>query len=308
MAVIFCKEITNRSRDDDAETNKRYVRTFQVLCDVATDSAATVAAHPEVPQYGETWVAKNALGVIVQTDPTALVIGRVAEQVDANDLHNWLVTVRYAGIQDVESIPWEVDYNPTRYQMPLLRDLNTAAPYPDGKPVVNAAGDPFSGGIMVDRTRTTLVLVKHVLTWNPVTADGYNDTLNQFTFLEERHPPGYAKETCKLTLGATRIPFPGHQTYFWKVRAEIDIDRRGWQPKPLNAGYHELVDVLGIPTRKKIILPGGLTPSLPQPLKPDGSKLPPDSPPGTQIPNYLEFKGYETKDWRGPPLSLEYVG
>src|SRR5262249_18755392 len=206
-------------------------------------------------------------------------------------------TIRYAGIDDIDLLPWEVDYNPTRYQKPLLRDLSEPS-----KRVLNTADDPFAGGVMVDRTRKTLVLVKPVLNWDPVMSDEYNDTLNLLPFLQGRHPPGFAPQTCKLTIGETRLPFPGNQTYFWRVRAEIDIDRRGWQSKPLNAGYHQKLTVLGVPTRQKIILPGGLTPSSPVPLDADGKYLPP----GAGDPLYLEFNGYEVKDWT--LLNLEYVG
>lgn len=296
MAVVHFEEVTGRDGSEDIETVRRYRRVFQVLCDTPQDGASVVLAHPLIPQFGDAYEYIDTTGIpATVTDTEVVAVERRVEQGDGENLQNWRVTVEYAGVTDPEAVPAEVEYSPTRYQVSIIEDINDPP-----KPVVNTAGDPFEGGITVDRTRGTLVIVRNKTNFDPVEASKYNDTLNEETFLGLVHPPGFAPGTCKLTIGAKRLRKRGRTEFYWQVRYEIDIDRRGWKVKVRNAGYRELVGPPGSKEPRPIMLKPGVNATSPQLLAADGTALAV----GAAIPPPLEFDGYETKPWS--PLGIEY--
>lgn len=293
MGVAFIKEITGRDGSKDSDSNKRYRRTWVVRADTPQDGASVVLAAAELPKFNDTYTYlddSNPLVPVVVTDPAAVVVDVQAVQDNINDPLDWRVIVQYAGVEDPAAQPAEVEYSPTRYQKAILEDVN-------GVPVMNAAGDYFEGGITVDRTRFTLTIVKAVLTWNPVAALAYEDSLNQTPFLALTHPPGFAPGTCKLTWGAKRVRRAGTTSFYWLRTAVIDIDRDGWKVPVRNTGFREKDPVTG---ERKAIQNRGVPVPAPVLLADDGTRLPDGDP----IPDPFLFDGYVTKDWAGQ--GLEY--
>ena len=293
MAVAFIQEITGRDGSKDSDTNKRYRRTWVVRTDTPQDGASVVLAAPGVPVFNDTYNYlddSDPFNPVPIYDLDAVVVDVQAIQDNPNDPRDWRVIVEYAGVGDPVSQPAEVEYSPTRYQKAILEDVN-------GVEIKNAAGDYFEGGITVDRTRFTLTIVKAVLTWNPVAALEYQDSLNQSWFLALAHPPGFAPQTCKLTWGAKRVRRAGTASFYWLRTAVIDIDREGWRTKLRNAGYREFNATQG--KAVEIMRTPGVPISAPVLLAEDGAELPEGSTPAT-----LPFDGYTTKDWSG--LGLEY--
>jgi hypothetical protein len=299
MQVVWFKEITGRDREDDIESNLRQRRTFQAITDAADGGPDQVLAHAEVPLLGDTlsYVDESSGVPIVVIDTSLVVVRRRAEQLDADNLCNWTVTVEYMGIGEPEAQPHEVEYTPTRYQEAMVDDVNGVA-------VVNAAGDPLVEGVMRDRTRFTIVIVKNVVDgdWDPIVAEEYQDSTNLVAFLAARHPPGFPGDTCKLTLAAKRVRKRGLTEFYWRVTATVEVDRRGWNAKVRNAGfrYYDAATNTLVPIRNG----DGHAVSSPALLAADGTALPPGGTPTIcNEPN--GFKRHETKDWSVFPW-LEY--
>ncbi len=286
MAVIHCKETTNRTANQDAEslTDER-VRTWQLLTDNATDGIGVILSHVELPAYFAAWVAVNELGIVTDTEPDIICTHRSAEQTDGNDLMNWTFTARYAGLNPT-ALPADVESDQVDYQKALIDDVRD-------RPIVNAAGEQFEAGTMVDRSRGLIRISKNVLEWNAVTMEDYRDTLNDGTMFAVQFPPGFEPLTLKMrSLTAKRLPFPGNQTFYWRATAVIETNLEGWTIKLRNKGLRCIID--GKP--RVPIWEGGVTPKGEFLLEVDGTELLPGG-----APNFLEFDGYLEVDWTAIP-------
>ena len=101
------------------------------------------------------------------------------------------------------------------------------------KLIVNAAGQPFDGGIPVDVRMGTVTATRNV------DAAGYNKSnvmansgkLNSTTYL------GGAPGTVQVDISATESYEGGF--HFWKETYTFSYNPKGWQPKPVNAGFFQ---------------------------------------------------------------------
>ncbi|HEY1188529.1 MAG TPA: hypothetical protein VGE74_12830 [Gemmata sp.] len=301
MSVVFIQEMTGRDGSKDVDTNKRYRRTWIVRTDRPQDGAGVVLNAAPVA-FNDIYQYEDDSGPISATitDPLAVCVDIRATQDNPNDPQDWRVTAEYAGIDDPLAQPADVEYSPTRYQKALVTDL-------DNKAVTNAAGDPFESGILVDRTRFTLTIVKPVLDWDAAAADEFNDSVNRDDFIPTPGKTAFKKETCKLTWGAKRMRRAGTNSFYWLRTAVIDIDKEGWKVKLRNAGFNELV-YSGPPDevllkKIKIMISPGMEATSPQLLHPDGTAVG-KLKPGDPVPPLLEFRGYNVKSWE--TLGLQY--
>lgn len=306
MQILWFKEIVGRDRGDDIDGNQNGRRTFQVLTDTAQGHGEQVLAHADMPKLGDffQYVDGSTGADVTKTDFKLVAYRRRAEQLDADNLCNWTVTIEYIGVDEPEAQPAEVDFSPTRYQENMIDDESDPK-----KPVVNSAGDPFAEGVLRDRTRYTLTIVKNIADadWDPVTAESFQDSLNESPFLAGKfpaHPSGFPAGTCKLTLTAKRVrkvnAKPGFKTFYWIRTATIEIDTRGWNAKVRDAGFRQIVAGVKRPIIDAFT---GLPTAVPALLNGSGVKL---SEGGTPViangPN--GFKRYLTKNWG--PLNVEY--
>lgn len=274
MAVVHCKEVTGRDGSEDNVAKKRYTRTFQLLTDDPTDGAKVVKEHAELPGYGDVWEQVDAAGDVTDTDDEAFCVEKRVSQVDGENFQNWQVVCEYVGRGDPTREPADVQWNTTKFQKAVQRDA-------DGKLIANSARDPFEAGLTKDANRFQVTITKNVLTWNPAAVASFVDTTNEDPFLLDRHPPGLARGTCKLSsLGATAVWYDDlSDIHYWKRTAVVEVDLAGWNAVPLDAGFQAVVSVPGVAPvgglkKGKIVLADGTTPSTPQPLNGAGGKLP----------------------------------
>lgn len=311
-AVLHFEEVTGRDHARTLQGEQRTTRVFQVITSSPLVGSTTVIAFDQqrtpfpppmvgsefngkpqrrVPQAGDWYVELDANWNVVQSTPHVVCVDVRAEQRNADDLTDWLVTASYAGVDDPLAEPAEVSVVKVPYQKSLTEDVI-------GRPVNNSAGDPFEAGILVDRTRFKLVITRNVLTYNAWDWEPYQDSVNQFTVVMPKMPPGVPAGCGKLTTEAERVRRSGNADFYWKLKAEIDVNTRklpsgayeGWKVRLRDCGYRELI--AGNP--RPIIFKGGTTPSTPVPLDGLGTRLDPGHDPVT-----LPFDGYEKKDW-GP--------
>ena len=102
----------------------------------------------------------------------------------------------------------------------------------DGDLIVNAANQPFDGGIPVTLEMPTLVIERNEYGFNGALATQYANALNSDTF------SGAAPETLRLKITAQEKN-QGQYNY-WTVRYEMAYYWLGWQPLPVNAGLKQL--------------------------------------------------------------------
>lgn len=290
MAVVACNEVTGREGARDKNANKRYTRVFQVLTDAPTDGAKQVIEHPGLPGYGDIWELVTYGGDVLDQDQEAFLVEKRPAQTDPDNLLNWTVYCEYVGRGDPTLEPPEIDWDTQKWQKTTQEDVY-------GVFVANSAGDPYQDGLTADRSRFTVTIRQNVLTWDPVDAANYLDTLNEQMFLATAHPPGFLPALCKLSsLGASAVWYESNAAvHYWRRTAKVEVSLYGWRTRKLDEGFNEVV--LG--ERVPIILPGGGKPASPVPLDGAGARI---APAGT--PTYREFDGYPLADWT--PLNLEY--
>lgn len=307
-AVLHFEEVTGRDHARTLQGEQRMTRVFQVITSSPLVGSTTVMGFDQsrtpfpppmvgsefngkpqrrVPQAGDWYVELDAQWNVVQSTPHVVCVDVRAQQTNADDLCEWTVTASYAGVDDPLAEPADVNIVRVPYQKALIKDLK-------GFPVVNSASDPFEAGVTVDRHRFKLVIQKNVLDFNPWVWEPYQDSVNKFALAMPKLPPGIANLTGKLTFEAERVRRAGNADFYWRLKAEIDVNTRdGWKVRLRDCGYHFLN---GAGKRAEIIMPGGGggKPSTPQLLDGAGGILGVGGEPVERV-----FEGYEEKDW-GP--------
>lgn len=297
MAVVHVKEITGRDSEEDMQSNKKDVRVFQALTSDPTDGAKLVLAHPDIPAVGDPWETyKN--GVMTAQDLDTRCVLRTAVQSDGENHQNWVVTCRYMGVGNPTLEPPKVSWSEDNWQETSNVDFN-------GNPVVNSAGEFFESGLTRDRTRGVVIIEQNVLDFDPIEAEQYRDTVNLENFLSARHPPGFPAGQCKImSISAVPVFYPNYpQTtaiHYWRRTVKVAIDRNGWSPAYVDAGFCERVAIGGVDELLPIIAKNGQPATTPQLLDGAGIALPPGSAPIFTNP----FQRYEFKDWSA--LNIEY--
>ncbi|MBS3928118.1 MAG: hypothetical protein KGZ65_06750 [Sphingomonadales bacterium] len=174
---------------------------------------------------------------------------------------------------------------PTIQQRYIVRDRN-------GAMIVNAAGQPFDGGIPVAVRLGTAVARRNV------TAAGYNQNtvlansgkLNSTTFL------GGAAGTIQVDISAEEKYDGGY--HYWEEVYTFAYDPLGWQPKPMNAGFFQK-GTYGLTRIINSDLDDTNDPLAPvqepEPLLPDGTLVPVDDRPG--LCNFITVDAYGSMDF-----------
>lgn len=117
------------------------------------------------------------------------------------------------------------NWQTTEQTLYIVRDRN-------GDPILNAAGDPFDGGIPITMELPTLVYERNELNFNGALMTLYANSLNSDVY------SGAEPGTLKLKISAQET-FESDFIY-WKVRYEMAYFFLGWQPKPMNAGLYQV--------------------------------------------------------------------
>lgn len=176
----------------------------------------------------------------------------------------------------------------------IVRDRN-------GAMILNAAGQPFDGGIPVATRLGTAVAKKNkpnaaniplgIPAYNRNNVLANSGKLNSLTFL------GAAPGTLQVDIASEEHYEGGY--HFWSETYTFQFDPLGWQPKPMNCGFF-FRD--GYDQLKRIVnadLGNSDNPTNevqePEPLMPDGSIVPVGSRPG--LCNFVEVDAYPLLDF-----------
>ncbi len=313
MAIQIFNEIREGSGGNDQARNRVRERNFQVVTDDPTNGAGYILdwmsaniltnsrSGPDLSvRFSVVYVEYNtAVASLTYTDPNSVLVDYKVRQSNKDDLNDWLATCYYAGKDDPTAEPAEIDMGDIKWQEAIIEDEA-------GNPVVNSAGDPLESGLLVDRTRITLTIIKNVIQFDPIQALFYGDSLNLVQFLPGCSRfyvgfPGFDSGTCKLSsCTAKSIQRTDQSTFYWQAAgAVIEIKLGGWNIMVRDAGYR-CVDINGSIIGENLFS-NGTRPSTPFLLDGNGDALAQGNPPVAFPPG--GFVGYPSLDWS--PLGLD---
>ena len=285
MAVVYVKEKYRRSGRHTKDGAREYTKTFIVKTNSTGDGPLTIMRDPRLPQRWRTIYATGN-----EIDLGAICTDVNPKQIDDDGQGNsiWEVPCQFAKAtkesQEEEENPLlrpaEVSWDGATYQDRLEYDL-------DGHAILNAAGDPYEEGLVVDRTRQILSITRNELRYDYELAQSYADVLNSDTFY------GRAAGSAKMTMPKSSRKVEGKWIY-WQTRYEIHFSRLGWSFLKLNQGPHYL-DEDGV---KKPNTMDGVATTKPVLLAADGTKLADEA-----DPIFNTFVGYPSLAFA--PLALE---
>ncbi len=132
----------------------------------------------------------------------------------------------------------KVEWATTRTQWTLGSTIQSTYIVEDrhGKMIVNAAGQPFDGGIPVDQRfgKATATRCVDAAGYDQNAIVAMSGKLNLYTFL------GGAPGTVQVDVEASE-KYEGDY-HFWEERYTFQHKPTGWQPRPMNAGFFQRTD------------------------------------------------------------------
>ena len=181
----------------------------------------------------------------------------------------------------------------TIQQRYVIRDRN-------GNMILNAAGQPFAGGVPVSVRLGKAVATKNrsASGYNKNTVMAYSGMLNSATYL------GAAAGTLQVDIEAKEQYEGGF--HYWAETYTFSYDPLGWQPKPLNAGLWQKKEA-GSNTLRRI-LTGDLSEDVrlhktgdpiqePEPLLANGLIVPAGSSNRPSLCNFISVDYFATMDF-----------
>ncbi len=323
-AVVYFEETTQRDQNRTLDGEQRMTRTFLAYTSEPLVGSTTVSAFDQVktpfppgvqgfeyngnptrkvPQPGDKYVELDADWNVVHTNPFVVCVDTEV-QADGDDPQKWAITCQYAGVSDPLAQPHDVEWDTVPYQEAKLQEVEAMPGQPGPRPVLNSAGDPFESGVMADADRHTCVIVKNVLRYDPVAADGYQNSVNLTQVFAAQHPPGFDPGTAKIKLKAKRIRRSGNTDFYWRVTAVVEIDKRGWDARVRDAGFNYIDRVKGKqPVAMHPRFVGKAPPATAQLLVAPGGDL---ADPAGAVPAPLTFRTCKRKSWADLTPILNY--
>jgi hypothetical protein len=172
-----------------------------------------------------------------------------------------------------------------------------------GNPITNSAGDPFNPPIVIDDSRSTLIVTRNELvhSFDLTLAEMYRDSINQYTW------NGFSPNTVKCGIITTTDPqySSAYQVYYYTVTYPFMINRNTWIVRVLDAGMNELSGPYGPYNPYTDQFPrairdrDGQPVADPWPLNGMGQKANVGDPPVV-----LTFDGYYVQDFTGLNIDL----
>lgn len=122
---------------------------------------------------------------------------------------------------------WSV--RPSMNERYIVQDRN-------GDMILNAAGQPFDGGVPTFAIIGTAVARKNFAdgAFDVASMLGYSGYLNSTPFL------GAAAKTVQVLIEGEEKYEGGY--HFWALTFSFNYDPKGWQPKPMNAGFFRRIE------------------------------------------------------------------
>lgn len=290
MSVEWCRETSRDaeySGEDGGETTA--TRSWLAKTSAATTSPLTIAAsagvsmgdgHPDDPEL------KASRFRVRASDSSGLL---------------WTVTWEYKPQPEKEAeepgeLPGGLPGKPPVWGG--SSSVTTIPIYQDrfGNTIVNTAGDPLED-LTAEAAEERLTLTQYYAShadWMPL-ARQFTNAINSDAW-NGGDAFTWKCQGCSKKLNFNKTE-QGTEVY-WEVTWEFAYRKDGWDPKPWNIGFHELVDEDGVPTaygenRAVIKSHGGKGTRQPVALNPDGTAKPAGEPPDVLFVDYYSSYAFD---------------
>lgn len=261
MGIISCKLTKERTAAINNKRERTYSRTYLVITDSAAEEGVIGA-----PGFSIDDPHPSDAGAICTN---------ISAQCTDEDGKGWAVVVEFGPGEETPENPLDAPVKRSGGfnigpEQPMDKDVN-------GKPVVNAAGDPFLEAITREEARGFLKFVRNEASPPVALQNAYTNAINRDSF------QGAPRETVRCSGITWEEEHDKDYGTYYVVSYEFEFRPQGWKRKVLNAGLRELV----AGKRKQILVQGNPV-NDPVCLSRTGQKLNPGVPP-----IYLEFEPYQ---------------
>lgn len=226
MALVQVKEQYNRNSSIVIlpQTNKQYVRTWQVVTDNPYDDAVAVENY---------WV--NATGITAGSQFPSDVYAIAKDiRVNCTDVSGkfWTVTCNYGPSDNTDQ---EINpiLKPAEYEWSFAQFTENTNYDIYGRAIINSAGDMFLGGVQRDNSRPVLKVKKNQYSFSPLLAAYYKDAINGTPFV------GAPIKTVKCQNISTKNVFDSNFGWYWACDFEFQFDFRTWDAIMIDQGLRE---------------------------------------------------------------------
>ena len=253
----------------------KYTRVYQVEFDgintLLWSALEAVGPTESVPEYGaghpedSTSIVYDKQGRPVPDDPTTwqVTVLYARSPVDPNAPNSPKPPSQNTGGEPPAAIPSQkVSWGTWTRQKAWDDDRNGVA-------ISNSAGQPFDPPITTDEHLTELTLVRAQSTFSSFWKKECEGAVNDRAFAGFGDF-GAAKRTLKVVeITAELVPATQKTQRYWTVTIRIQHDPNGWQARPLDRGYEQLIGGVHQP----ILMKSGLRPVHPRLLNGAGLEL-----------------------------------
>ena len=203
------------------------------------------------------------LGQAFSNDANALLTGIKITRKFTKDRYFWDIAIDFS----TEGTPtFENSVDPTKQRVKRHWGTTEQTIYitrdRGGTLIVNAANQPFDGGIPVTMELPTLTYEYNQPNFNGAQAAEWSNSLNQYSF------SGAPPKTLKMKVTAEET-FEGIYA-FWKTRVDMAYFPLTWVPRPINAGLYQLISGKLVRCKDR----DRLDATSPMPLALDGTQIP----------------------------------
>ena len=268
MTVTYHGEIAGSRSASNNLGVRTYTRAFRLTTDDRTDTAYDVGSHGSLPVIGSTF----------PDDTTAY-----CQRIDIRNSHpwkGWTATYNYSTEREIsqsdpESDEVLVSFTSEIYREPVFQDIN-------GDAITNSAGDYY-----IDPTpeRDAAHLIARIQSNHaaiPAWVLSYQNAINDGTISINGLQIG--PRQCKVQRIDVGERQKRNTSTFYPLTLELHIHNDGWLLEPLDAGFREIVNLLGLKFRAQIVNEGdGEFPAQPVPLDGAGEVLDDPTPQNAQF-------------------------
>lgn len=236
MSNVWVKEkVEGRESGYDAEFRRTYTRVFLVLMNSYQDGPVNVRASTGVPRMYDTYATGTEFD-------TGAFVNDIKAKKDEAAPYLWEVTVTYgsyvrgaggtAGLSSADPArakedpilrPADVKWSFAKYQKPMEKDQFN-------RPIVNSAGFPFDPPYMQDDNRPLLTVSRNELSFSPLIAWDYKDSINIDAFF------GSPAQTVKCSDITADLQWERGLAY-WRVTYAFEFrPTETWAFRPMDRG------------------------------------------------------------------------
>lgn len=227
MAIIYFKEIDDKSGSFDDEFVRDYSRHYLCECDSILDQEPEIYQHSFCPQPRKTRLAADQLAVCIA----------VEAKMRRKTRYRWDVTAKFSSKQVTQQRAEDPLDDPAK--ITLTSELIQKEKFTDenGNPFMNAAGEPVK--VIVEIPQNIISVSKNIALYNGWISD-INGIINSAPV--RIRGKVYPARTLKVTQVQVGDIEYRNDVAFMVAQLQMREEPDGWVVPYLHQGYYELVE------------------------------------------------------------------